>query len=131
MMISTKGRYALMIMSYLANHGQQGAVSLKDIAEHGQIGLKYLEIIIAALNKGGLVESVRGKNGGYMLKRKPEEYTILSILSVAEGSLAPVACVENGYKCDNLEQCRVHILWQELDSIISDFLDSKTLADII
>lgn len=131
MMISTKGRYALMIMSYLATHGQQGAVSLKDIAEHEQIGLKYLEIIIAALNKGGLVESVRGKNGGYMLKRKPEEYTILSILSVAEGSLAPVACVEDGYKCDNLEQCRVHILWQELDSIISDFLASKTLADII
>ena len=131
MMISTKGRYALMIMSYLASHQQEGLVSLKDIAESENIGIKYLEIIISALNKNGLVESVRGKNGGYRLKHSPEEYTILDILTVSEGSLAPVACVEESFPCDNKAECKTHRLWTELDGVITDFLSTKTLADII
>lgn len=130
MMISTKGRYALMIMSYLAQHQHEGLVSLKDIAEHEQIGLKYLEIIISSLNKKGFVDSLRGKNGGYRLNRSPQEYTILSILETAEGSLAPVACVEDSFACDNKDNCKVHTLWTELDEIITDYLQSKTLADI-
>ncbi|MGN1123899.1 MAG: RrF2 family transcriptional regulator [Eubacterium sp.] len=130
MMVSTKGRYALRIMADLAVHQQDGPVSLKDIAQREGIGIKYLEIIVASLNKGGLLESVRGKNGGYKLNKPPEQYTISSILNLAEGSLAPVACVETD-SCENAHCCKTYALWKELDDVIEKYLSSKTLADII
>lgn len=130
MMISTKGRYALMIMTYLAEHRDNGAVSLKDIAEDNGMGIKYLEIIVASLNKAGLLESSRGKNGGYRLNKSPKEYTLSSILHVAEGSLAPVACVETDC-CENSPNCKTYAMWKELDDLIEDYLASKTLADIL
>ena len=122
MMVSTKGRYALRIMADLAENQEGGPVSLKDIAERENIGIKYLE--------NGLLKSVRGKNGGYMLNREPKEYTIASILNAAEGSLAPVACVSDG-DCENAPSCKTYVLWKELDDVIEDFLSSKTLADIL
>lgn len=130
MMISTKGRYALMIMEYLAQHRHDGPVSLKDIAENNDMGIKYLEIIVASLNKAGLLDSQRGKNGGYRLNKKPEEYTLLSILQAAEGSLAPVACVEEGF-CANAPNCKTCSMWRGLEELIENYLNSKTLADII
>lgn len=130
MMVSTKGRYALRIMADLAENQEGGPVSLKDIAERENIGIKYLEIIVSSLNKNGLLKSVRGKNGGYMLNREPKEYTIASILNAAEGSLAPVACVSDG-ECKNAPSCKTYVLWKELDGVIEDFLSSKTLADIL
>ncbi len=130
MMVSTKGRYALRIMLYLAVNQSDGAVSLKDIAEKEGIGIKYLEIIVSSLIKGGLLESTRGKNGGYRLNRPPEKYTISEILNTAEGSLAPVACVETDI-CENADFCKTYTLWKELDDVIEKFLSSKTLADIM
>lgn len=130
MMISTKGRYALMIMTYIAEHQNESVVSLKDIAENKNMGIKYLEIIVASLNKAGLLESSRGKNGGYRLKREPKDYSLLEILTVAEGSLAPVNCVEEGF-CDNAPNCKTNKMWRELDGLISDFLSKKTLVDIM
>ncbi len=130
MMVSTKGRYALMIMTYLAEHQNEGSVSLKDIAEDNNMGIKYLEIIVASLNKAGLLESTRGKNGGYRLNKAPEEYTLSTILHVAEGSLAPVACVESDC-CENSPNCKTYTMWKELDDLIEDFLSSKTLADLL
>lgn len=130
MMISTKGRYALMIMTYLAEHRNDRAVSLKDIAEHKNMGIKYLEIIVSSLNKAGLLESSRGKNGGYKLNREPKDYSLLEILKVAEGSLVPVSCVEEGF-CDNAPNCKTNKMWCELDALIIDFLSNKTLEDIV
>ena len=130
MMVSTKGRYALRIMADLAENQEGGPVSLKDIAERENISIKYLEIIVSSLNKNGLLKSVRGKNGGYMLNREPKEYTIASILNAAEGSLAPVASVSDG-DCENAPSCKTYVLWKELDDVIEDFLSSKTLADIL
>lgn len=130
MMISTKGRYALMIMTYIAEHQNEGVISLKDIAENKNMGIKYLEIIVSSLNKAGLLESSRGKNGGYKLNRAPQEYSLLEILRVAEGSLAPVSCVEQGF-CDNAPNCKTNKMWCELDTVITDFLSNKTLADIL
>lgn len=130
MMISTKGRYALVIMSYVAAHQDESAVSLKDIAEDRGVGIKYLEIIVSSLNKAGLLESTRGKKGGYRLNRRPEEYTLLEILQVSEGSLAPVNCVEEGV-CPRAQGCVRNKMWKELDSLIQDFFSSKTLADIM
>lgn len=129
MMVSTKGRYALMIMTYLAEHRQDGAVSLKDIAENNSMGIKYLEIIIASLNREGMVESTRGKKGGYRLVKEPCEYDLFSILKAAEGSLAPVACVEDGF-CANAQSCKTRKMWLELDGIIEQYLSGKTLEDI-
>lgn len=130
MMVSTKGRYALRIMVDLAENQEGGPVSLKDIAERENIGIKHLEIIVSSLNKNGLLKSVRGKNGGYMLNREPREYTISSILNAAEGSLAPVACVGDG-DCEQQSSCKTYTLWKELDDVIEDFLSSKTLQDIL
>lgn len=129
-MISTKGRYALMIMAYLAEHQNDKAVSLKDIADNKGMGIKYLEIIVASLTKAGLLESSRGKNGGYKLNKEPEEYSLLEILQVAEGSLVPVSCVEEGF-CDNAKNCKTNKMWCELDELITNYLSNKTLKDII
>lgn len=130
MMISTKGRYALMIMTYIAKHQDENSVSLKSIADDNNMGIKYLEIIVASLNKAGLLESCRGKNGGYRLNKKAEDYSLYEILSVAEGSLAPVNCVEEGF-CANAPECKTNKMWCELDMLITQYLSSKTLADIL
>lgn len=130
MMVSTKGRYALMIMEYIASHRESKVVSLKDIADNKGMGIKYLEIIVSSLNKAGMLESVRGKNGGYRLKKEPSQYTLFEILRAAEGSLVPVNCVEKGF-CPDAEDCNTHKMWCELDALISDFLKSKTLEDIL
>lgn len=130
MLVSTKGRYALMIMTYIAEHQSDGPVSLKDIAQNKGMGIKYLEIIVASLNKAGLLESARGKNGGYKLNKAPEEYTLSAILHVAEGSLAPVSCVESDC-CENAHSCKTHKMWCELDALIENYLSAKTLADIL
>ena len=129
-MISTKGRYALIIMSYIAQHRDDGAEPIKDVADKKGMGTKYLEIIVSSLNKAGMLTGVRGKNGGYILNRSPEEYTLLEILTVAEGSVIPVSCVEEGF-CKNAPNCKINKMWCELNGIIEEYLSSKTLADII
>ena len=132
MMVSTKGRYALRIMVDLAENQEGGPVSLKDIAERENIGIKYLEIIVSSLNKNGLLKSVRGKNGGYMLNREPADYTISSILNAAEGSLAPVACLDHTpNNCPMSEECITLPVWQGLNEVITKYLDGITIQDII
>ncbi len=131
-MISTKGRYALNIMIDLAQHGEDGSyISLKDIAERQDISMKYLEAIIAKLCKGGLVDSARGKSGGYRLNRAPGEYKVGEILILTEKSLAPVACVECDSVCARESSCLTRPMWNELNAVIMDFLNSKTLADLL
>ena len=94
--------------------------------------MKYLESIVSNLHKGGFVSSLRGKSGGYQLTREPAGYTIGSILKLAEGSLAPVSCLEEGAgNCDKAENCMTLPLWKKLDSIIDEYLESITLQDLI
>ena len=135
MMISTKGRYALSIMLDLATHNAGDYISLKDIAERQEISMKYLEAIISKLSKGGLVDSARGKSGGYKLNRKTEDYSIGEILSLTETTLAPVACVDCNYDtdqhCKNEQACLARPMWNELNEVIMNFLNSKTLADLL
>jgi Rrf2 family protein len=131
MMISTKGRYALSIMLDLAQHsGEDTYISLKDISERQEISMKYLEAIIAKLSKGGLVDSARGKSGGYKLNRKICEYKVGEILILTEKSLAPVACVDCEQECAKAGSCLTRPMWNELNEVIMDFLNSKTLADL-
>ena len=129
MMITTKGRNALKIMIDLARHDGDGFISLADIAVRQKESLKYLEASAAQLTSAGLVVSARGKSGGYKLARKPEEYTAAEILQVGEGTLSPVQCLISG--CENAAECDTLPLFKELDEVIMNFLNSKTLKDLV
>lgn len=132
MKISTKGRYALRLMLDLALHDSDAPVRIKDIAARQDISDKYLEQIISSLNKAGYVKSIRGPQGGYKLARDPESYTVGMILRLTEGSLAPVACLDDEVNtCDRQETCATLKLWQMLDEAIREVVDRVTLADLV
>ena len=132
MLISTKGRYALRVMIDLAEHRSGEFISLKEIAQRQEISEKYLESIIRTLVKAKVVESLRGKGGGYRLTKAPHQYTVGSILRLTEESLAPVACLEPGAaSCPRMAACRTLSLWQGLDKVISDYLDNITIAELM
>ena len=132
MKISTKGRYALILMMDIAANGGEKPISIKEIAKRQDISDKYLEQIISILNNAGFVRSIRGPQGGYVLRRNPEEYTAGMILRLTEGSLAPVACVEeDGIACDRMENCGTFELFERLNKAISSVVDEVTLADLV
>ena len=132
MIVSTKGRYALRVMLCFAQRGTEDYVPLKEIAEAEEISQKYLETIMTTLSKAGFVDAVHGKGGGYRLNRKPEEYTIGSILKLTEGSLAAVSCTSQGAAaCSRTECCQAKPMWDRLDKLINDFFDNITLADLL
>ena len=132
MIVSTKGRYALRVMVSFAQRGTDEYIPLKEIAEAEEISQKYLETIMTTLSKAGFVDAVHGKGGGYRLNRKPEEYTIGSILKLTEGSLAAVSCTSQGAAaCSRTECCQAKPMWDRLDKLINDFFDNITLADLL
>lgn len=131
MKISTKGRYALRLMLDLALCDGEVAVPLRDVAERQEISDKYLEQIVTQLARGGLVRSVRGAGGGYLLTRKPEEYSVGEILRQLEGSLAPVSCVNGGACCERVDQCVTVELWQQIQAAVDGVVDNVTLADLV
>ena len=119
MLISTKGRYALRVMIDLAEHQSEEFISLKEVAQRQEISDRVLE-------------SLRGKGGGYRLKKDPDQYTVGSILRLTEESLAPVSCLDgNADTCPRMAQCRTLSLWQGLDRVINEYLDSITIADLM
>ena len=132
MRVSTKGRYALRIMVDLAEHNTGEYIRLKDISERQGITLKYMEQIMPLLIRAGYVRSYRGNSGGYMLARRPEDYTAGDILRVTEGSLAPIACIEDDPNvCERREDCTTVIFWEGLWKVINEYVDSITLADLV
>ena len=132
MKISTKGRYALRMLLDLAIHQGIGYVPLKDIAERQNISKKYLEQIVPILNKSDILNTNRGYQGGYRLARTPDKYTVSEILRLTEGSLAPVACVEQDpISCERSPECLTLPVWQGLYKVINEYLDGITLQDIL
>ena len=132
MLISTKGRYALRVMIDLVEHQSEGYIPLKEIAERQEISEKYLESIIKILVKAKLLDGLRGKGGGYKLTKAPEQYTAGAILRLTEESLAPVSCLEDGaVPCTRAAECRTLPLWQGLDKVINEYLDSILLSDLV
>lgn len=132
MKISTKGRYALRMMIDLAQNQGDGYVSLKDIANRQEISKKYLEQIVAILNKPDVLRTNRGYQGGYRLAKNANEYTVGDILRLTEGGLAPVSCLDNSpILCDRAEDCITLPIWKGLYKVISEYLDSITLQDIL
>lgn len=124
MKISTKGRYGLTIMMELANRYGEGPVSLKSIAQRHDLSEHYLEQLIAPLRNAGLVKSIRGAYGGYVLARQPEEITSGEIIRVLEGPISPVEFAEE-------EDPAKRYLWLRIRDSISAVLDSTTLKDLI
>ena len=132
MKISTKGRYALRLLLDLATYYSGEPVSLHDIAKRQEISEKYLEQIISLLNKGGFVRSIRGAQGGYILRKEPKEITVGMVLRLTEGSLAPVDCVgEDDTYCKRFDTCVTNQVWAKLSEAINSVVDSITLADLV
>lgn len=132
MKISTRGRYAIRVMLDLAEHNNGEYITLMDIAKRQEISEKYLESIVSTLSKNEYVFALRGKGGGYRLAKAPEEYTIGSILKLAEGSLAPVACLEdNPNKCPRASECKTLKMWEGMYRLIDEYFEGITLADLI
>ena len=132
MRISTKGRYAMRMLIDLAEHQNCGFVALKDIADRQNISKKYLEQIIPILGKSDILKTTRGSHGGYMLSKSPDKYTVGEILRLTEGSLAPVDCLnQDPIECERSGICATLPVWQGLNRVISEYLDSITLQDIL
>ena len=132
MKISTKGRYALRLMIDLAQHDAAGYIPLRDISKRQEVSAKYLEQIVVQLSRAGLVTSTRGAQGGYQLARHPSEYTVGEILRITEGSMAPVACLENELNdCPRVDFCPTIKLWTGLYKTMIEYLDSVTIADLL
>ncbi len=144
MIVSTRGRYALRVLVDMAEHSQPDPnssasqpfhserIPLKEIAERQEISQKYVESIMTLLSKNNLVDAAHGKGGGYKLNRPAKDYKIGDILRITEGTLAPVACLEeNAEECKRKPICRTLKLWSKLDELIEGYLDSVTLADLM
>jgi len=130
--VSTKGRYALRMLLDLAEHKNNGFISLKEIAERQNISKQYLEQIVSLLNTSNILRANRGKQGGYMLAKEPSECTVREILRITEGNLAPIACLEEEVNpCPQVEYCKTLPMWMGLNKVISDYLDGVTLQDML
>ena len=132
MRLSTRGRYGLKAMYQLAMHYGEGPIPLKQIADKENLSENYLEQLVSQLRKEGLLTSVRGAQGGYMLSMPPEEITVGNVLRVLEGNLAPADCIiEEDYGCENEENCVTKLVWIKIKDSIDEVVDSITLQDMI
>ncbi len=132
MKISTKGRYAVRMLLDLAEHDDGGYIALKEIAERQGISKKYLEQIVTILNRSDVLQTNRGFQGGYRLAKSPDKYTIGMILRLTEGNLAPVSCLEQSPNpCQRSSTCPTLFVWQGLNDLIHNYLDSITIQDIL
>ena len=132
MKISTRGRYAVRILLDIAMHQGNGYVAMKDIARRQQISKKYGDQIGMQLSQAGLLLAARGRQGGYRLIPGPGDVTVLQVLKIMEGSLAPVQCLEtNPNLCDRCSFCMTLSMWTGLNRVITDYLGGITLQSLI
>lgn len=132
MKISTKGRYAIRMLADLARNQHDGYIALSDVAQRQGISRKYLEQIVLLLGKSGILASSRGYLGGYRLARRPEDVPLSEVLRLTEGSLAPVACLENvPNQCERCVECEMLPVWEGLERVIYQYLDGVTLGDVL
>lgn len=131
MLISTKGRYAMCVMLDLAEHYQEGPVALKDISARQNISKKYLEQIVALLNRPEILKTVRGAQGGYMLAKSPDRYTVADVLRLSEGSLAPIQNLEDPSDAAAASDAQLLPIWQGLYDVVNGYLEGITLQNIL
>ena len=133
MKLSTRGRYGLKAMFQLGLYFGEGPIALNQIAVEQKLSESYLEQLFSALRKEGLINSVRGAQGGYMLSRKPEEITVGQVLRCLEGDMAPSDCVMevDGVQCSRGDECVTKLVWLKIKDSVDDVIDSITLQDML
>nr|WP_028990878.1 Rrf2 family transcriptional regulator [Thermacetogenium phaeum] len=133
MKLSTKGRYGLRAVLDMALHKSEGPITLNSIAERQGISEGYLEQLMMPLKRAGLVKSVRGAQGGYVLAKEPKDITVGEVIRALEGPIAPVACVSEDYpeECERAEGCVTRLVWAKVRDSIAEVLDSFTLEDLV
>jgi len=129
--LSTRGRYGVRALFELSRHHGGKPVPINQLAQSQEISAKYLEQLLIPLKAAGLVKSVRGARGGYLLAREPKEVSLYDIVSVLEGPLVVVDCVNDPSRCDRQGGCAVHLLWDELSVKMQDFLSHISLSDLL
>lgn len=130
MKVSTRGRYALRLMIYLARCDKNSCIALKEISDKENVSIKYLEQIVALLCRAGLVEGIRGSKGGYRLAVEPDKCTAGDVLRITEGSLAPAPCAECNSKCERADICSARDFWKGLQLAVDNYLDGVTISDL-
>ena len=129
--LSTKGQYGVRAMYEIARGYPDNVVNIRKISENQDVSVSYLEQILNKLKNAGLIRSIKGPGGGYVLSRKPEEITIGSIVSELEGPVAITSCLDPREGCVRVEHCVTHLLWKALGQQIETFLNTITLADLL
>ena len=132
MKLSTRGRYGLRAMIDMVQCNDQGPIPTRTIAKRQDISERYLEQLMVPLKRAGLVKSVRGSQGGYILSKSPDKITAGDIIRVLEGPIAPVECVNetNPEACDRADYCVTRVLWSKVRDSITEVLDSYTLTEL-
>jgi Rrf2 family protein len=131
MRISTRARYGVRFLVDLAGRQEGGPVYLKDIARSQEISEKYLSQIVIELKSAGIISGFRGAHGGYVLARDPAEITLKEIVSVLEGDLSVIDCVQNSKSCGRMDKCVSREVWMRLGEVIAETLEAITLADLV
>lgn len=130
-MISTRGRYALRVLTDLAEHEGE-RIPMREVASRQEISLKYIERILPELTRAGLIEGTHGKGGGYRLCRSANEIRVGDVLRLTEGTLSPVACLSCGENpCPRAADCRTLPLWERYRKMTEEFFDGVTVADLM
>jgi|YelNatPaOPRAMG01_1025707.scaffolds.fasta_scaffold00582_16 Rrf2 family protein len=131
MKLSTRSRYGLRALIYLANNQDKFPISVRTISQDEEIPLRYLERIMRILSQNGFVKAEVGAEGGYRLNKKPEEIVILDVIEALEGKMSLVVCLENANKCKRLSICLSRPLWKEVNDALKEVLRKYTLKDFI
>lgn len=132
MRISTKGRYGLEAVLDLAIHASEGQVNLKSISERSGISEAYILQIFLILKRAGIVDSIRGAQGGYILAKDPSLISVGDVLIALEGPLAPVACIVKGVKhpCDRYDHCATKLLWEGIMNGVTNLVNGMTIEEL-
>ncbi|MFC1850477.1 RrF2 family transcriptional regulator [candidate division CSSED10-310 bacterium] len=130
MKISTKSRYGIRALYDLAIYQDNGPVQLRDIARRQSLSEKYLEQLMARLKASGLIKSIRGPHGGYLLTKPPEKIKVVDIFEILEGPLEPVPCTSSSFRCPSRSVCAAFDLWKRIYNSMKDVLEGTTLADL-
>ncbi|OGW32623.1 MAG: hypothetical protein A2X59_02220 [Nitrospirae bacterium GWC2_42_7] len=128
--LSTKGQYGVRAMFEIARGSANGPVTIREIYERQDVSVAYLEQILNSLRKAGIIKSIKGPGGGYILDKKPSEISIGAILRELEGPVAITSCLDPKEGCIRVEGCVTHLLWKSLGEKIESFLDTMTLQDL-
>ena len=131
MKLSSRTRYGMRAMLELAIEYGKEPLQIKTISDREDISNKYLEQLIAMLKSSGLVRSIRGPRGGYVLARPPAEINLKDIFTTLEGPLAPAECLEHPEFCPRCTDCITRQIWTEIHDAITKILESKTLQDLV